>query len=61
LTRILSKRSKKGKNDLVLRQNIKTKIFPYASKPLKPLGYFRATLETKNKITTEKSVVDHAI
>ena len=51
---------KKENKNLVLLQNIKTKIFPYASKPVKTLGYFRATLETKNKITTEKVfVVDH--
>ena len=44
----------------MLLKTSKAKIFPYASKPLKTVGYFYASLETKNKITAEKIyVVDH--
>jgi len=51
---------KKRNKNLVLSKNIKTKIFPYASKPLKTLGHFQATLETENKISSQKVfVVDH--
>ena len=52
-------RIKKRNKNLTLIST-KTKIFPYASQPLKTAGYFNATIETDKRITTDKVfVIEH--
>ena len=44
------------KNKIVLKPS-KTKIYPYASEPIKTLGYFQALFENKNLFVTQKLFV----
>ena len=46
-------RIKNHNPNLILKKS-STVIFPYTSTPLKLIGYFKAEIETKNKITSNK-------
>ena len=47
----------KAVNEHLKLKKSKTKIFPYASEPIKILGYFQGTFENKNHITTQRVFV----
>jgi hypothetical protein len=44
-------------NKTLLLKSSKTKIYPYASKPIKVLGYFQGTFENDKHITVQKVFV----
>ena len=48
-------RIKENNQNIELKQT-KKQLFPYASQPIKTLGYFNGSLESKKRITTSKTL-----